>query len=70
MIAKSWWEQGVFDRYEMKPEVAGWTVYDITTGSPASLNGLVLGGLCLEEADDLVDLLNSLHLEQLEATLH
>jgi hypothetical protein len=57
-------------RYETKPEVSGWTVYDAATGLPAILNGLVLSALCFQEAHDLVGLLNVLHLEQITATLH
>jgi hypothetical protein len=60
----------MIDRYETKPEISGWTVYDAATGLPAILNGLVLSALCLEDANDLVGLLNWLHIEQLTATLH
>jgi hypothetical protein len=58
------------DRYEIKPEGSGWTLYDTTTGLPAAVNGTVLRGLCLEDADDLVDLLNRLHIQQLTSTSH
>jgi hypothetical protein len=60
----------MWGRYVTKPEIAGWTVYDASTGLPAILNGLVLSALCLQEAKDLVGLLNWLHIEQLGATLH
>jgi hypothetical protein len=54
------------DRYEIRPDTSGcWTLYDATTGLPATVNGTILHGLCLEDADDLVDLLNRLHVEQL-----
>jgi len=36
-----------------------WTVYDISTGLPAVVNGATLDALGMEEADDLVDLLNA-----------
>jgi hypothetical protein len=58
------------DRYDTRPEITGWTIYDAATGLPAILNGLVLSALCLQDANDLVGLLNILHLEQLTATLH
>ncbi|CDZ64267.1 hypothetical protein [Neorhizobium galegae] len=36
-----------------------WTVYDVSTGLPAVVNGTTLDALGMEEADDLVDLLNA-----------
>jgi hypothetical protein len=51
-------------RYDIKPEDDGWSVYDTTTGLPAEVNDVVQVGLSLEDADDLVDLLNRLHAEQ------
>ncbi|WP_105432435.1 MULTISPECIES: hypothetical protein [Neorhizobium] len=36
-----------------------WTVYDISTGLPAVVNGTTLDALGMEEADDLADLLNA-----------
>ncbi len=36
-----------------------WTVYDIMTGVPAVVNGTTLNTCEMEEADDLVDLLNA-----------
>jgi hypothetical protein len=60
--------RGMADRYEIKPKTSGcWTVYT-TTALPAAVNGTILRGLCLEDADDLVDLLNRLHVEQLTST--
>ena len=58
------------DRYETKPEVSGWTIYDAATGLPAILNGLVLSALCFQDAHDLVGLLNFLNFERVAATLH
>jgi hypothetical protein len=58
------------DRYATKPEIAGWVIYDAATGLPAILNGLVLSALCFQDANELVGLLNFLHLEPLTATLH
>ncbi|WP_037083935.1 hypothetical protein [Neorhizobium vignae] len=36
-----------------------WSVYDISTGLPAVVNGAILDALGMEEADDLADLLNA-----------
>ncbi|NTF54386.1 hypothetical protein G6L12_05690 [Agrobacterium rhizogenes] len=36
-----------------------WTVYDIFSGLPAEVNGTPLTHCEMEEADDLVDLLNA-----------
>lgn len=48
----------------------GWTVYDLTMGLPASVNSVSLTGLPLEDADDLADLLNHLHTQQLAVASH
>lgn len=46
-------------RYDMRDEPDGtWTVFDIFTGLPAVVDDVPLIGLEMEEADDLVDLLN------------
>lgn len=46
-------------RYDMRDEPDGtWTVFDIFTGLPAVVDDVPLTGLEMEEADDLVDLLN------------
>jgi hypothetical protein len=37
-----------------------WTIYDRTTGEPAVVDGFVSEGLPFDDADDLVDLLNTL----------
>ena len=42
----------------MRREGQGWTVFDIFTGLPAIVNDVSLTGLDVEQADDLVDLLN------------
>ena len=57
-------------RYDIKPEGSGWTVYDTATSQPAEVNGFVQIGLPVEDADDLADLLNRLHVEQLAAAAH
>ncbi|MDP2621459.1 MAG: hypothetical protein Q8P46_15030 [Hyphomicrobiales bacterium] len=48
------------DRYEMERERSrrGWRVVDRFTGWPAQVNGAPQIRLSLEDADDLVDLLN------------
>ena len=58
------------ERYDMRSDPNGWTVYDTTTGLPAEVNGTAQIGLFLEDADDLADLLNRLHAEQLTAAAH
>jgi hypothetical protein len=47
-------------RYEMQrdQDQRRWTVVDRFTGWPAEVNGVAQTGLPLENADDLVDLLN------------
>ena len=57
-------------RYEMN-KVAGadaWVVLDTTTGLPAVVKGVPQIGLCLDDADDLTDLLNRLDAEAQLAT--
>jgi hypothetical protein len=56
--------------YDIRHDPNGWTVYDLTTGLPAEINGMVQVGLSLEDADDLADLLNRLRAEQLAAPSH
>ena len=46
--------------YDMRPDDAGWTVFDAATGQVARVNGVAQTGLDLDNADDLVDLLNRL----------
>lgn len=51
-------------RYDMRQELDGtWTVFDIFTGMPAEVYGQFCCLLDIEEADDLVDLLNGLYLQ-------
>ena len=50
--------------YDMKPDRVGWTVFDVETGRPALLNGLILIEFEHEDADELVARLNrSLHVQ-------
>ncbi|MCK4205297.1 hypothetical protein J3U99_11015 [Brucella pituitosa] len=47
------------NRYDLRKEDDGsWTVFDIFTGMPAEVNGIPQDGLEMQQADDLVDLLN------------
>ncbi len=49
----------------MRPDDEGWTVYDIWTGWPAVVQGAEQIGLDLDDADDLVDLLNTMNNKRL-----
>ena len=57
-------------RYNIKPDGNGWTVYDTTTRLAAEVNGVLQSGLSVEDADDLADLLNRLHVEQSAVAAH
>lgn len=59
-------------RYDMRKNDHDdyWTVFDISTGLPAEVNGNLMDALEMEEADDLVDLLNGLDFEQQQGTTH
>jgi hypothetical protein len=48
-------------RYDMRRDEDGWTVFDIWTGWPALIKDTEQTGLDIEQADDLVDLLNTLN---------
>ena len=49
------------DRYTIRKEENGtWSVVDIFTGLPAVVRDVVLIRMEMEEADDMVDLLNTL----------
>lgn len=51
---------GNLARYDMRKNDDGlWTVYDVFTGSAAVVKGVTLDALDIEEADDMVDLLNA-----------
>ena len=47
-----------------------WTVYDIFTGEPALVQGVFLTRCEMEEADDLVDLLNLEYINRRKGTTH
>lgn len=45
-------------RSEIREEDTGWTVFDVFTGQPVVIDDIVQANLGIQEADDLVDLLN------------
>lgn len=47
-----------------------WTVFDIFIGGPAEANGSPLTHCLIEEAEDLVALLNAEHIASRKATVH
>jgi hypothetical protein len=47
-------------RYDLRADKAGWTVYDVVTDRPVILDDIPLTGISFEDADTLVNLLNSL----------
>jgi hypothetical protein len=47
-------------RYHMKPGREGYTVYDIWTGEAVCVALMPQTGLSLQDAEDLVELMNSL----------
>ncbi|NOV20936.1 hypothetical protein E5S70_33805 [Ensifer adhaerens] len=59
------------NRYDLRKEPDGtWTVFDIFTGMPALVNEVEQVGLELEQADDLVDLLNLLYIRRRSGSVH
>jgi len=52
------------ERYDMRPDDEGWTVYNVRTDEPARVKGVRQTGLDIADADDLVDLLNRLALQK------
>lgn len=47
-----------------------WTVYDIMSGMAVEMNGTILNRCEMEEADDLVDLLNAQYIARRSGTSH
>ena len=45
-------------RYDLRKDLAGWTVFDVWTGQPVVIGGRVQNCLEREDADELVSLLN------------
>ena len=50
-------------RHDRMPDRTGWTVYDSLESRPVRLGGVALVGLDLEDADELVLMLNRQDLE-------
>jgi hypothetical protein len=48
--------------FDLRADREGWTVFEIATDQAASLDGLPLTGLCLEDAEDAVNALNRLEI--------
>jgi hypothetical protein len=57
-------------RFDIRPDREGWTIYDRVTNEPAVVAGYVSVGLRFSDADELVDLLNTLELLKRKSTLH
>lgn len=58
-------------RYDVRADGTGmWAVYDIFTGLTAEVNGMPQDGLDIEEADDLVVLLNAEYIARRGGTTH
>ena len=57
-------------RFDLRPDPTGWTIYDRITNKPAVVEGFVSSGLSFEDADDLVDLFNTLHMLQPQPALY
>jgi hypothetical protein len=47
------------DRYGLRRDPAGWTVFEIWTSEPAVMGGVAQTGLSEDDARHTVDLLNS-----------
>lgn len=59
------------NRYAMREDGTGmWAVYDIFTGMTAEVNGVPQDGLDIEQADDLVDLLNAEYIARRKGKTH
>jgi len=56
-------------RYDLRPDPSGWTIDDRITNKPTVVEGLVSSGLSFEDADDLVNLFNTLHMLKRAPTL-
>jgi hypothetical protein len=57
-------------RFDIREDQHGWTIYDRLTNEPAVVDGYVSVGLPLYDADEIVDLLNTLDLLKRQAPAH
>jgi hypothetical protein len=48
------------NRFDLREDVDGWTVYDRFTGWPAVVAGVAQTGLEIQDADELAELLDRL----------
>ena len=56
------WSLPMLLPFDLRADREGWTVFEIATDEAASLDGLPLTGLCLEDAEDAVNALNRLEI--------
>jgi hypothetical protein len=56
------WSLRMLLPFDLRADREGWTVFEIATDHAASLDGLPLTGLCLEDAEDAVNALNRLEI--------
>ena len=56
--------------YDIREDAEGWSIVDHATGAVALVNGVTQTSLGLEDADDLLDLLNRLEEERRAAGSH
>jgi hypothetical protein len=47
----------VLARYDIRSETEGWTVFDIWTGRPVVIDGVLMAGLEVDYAEDMAELL-------------
>jgi hypothetical protein len=57
-------------RYDIRPDSHGWTIYDRGTDLPVEVEGYVPRGLDHEDAEEIVDLLNTLDLLKRGTSVH
>ena len=57
-------------RFDIREDQHGWTIYDRLTNEPAVIEGYVSVGLPLNDADEIVDLLNTLDLLKRQKSVH
>jgi hypothetical protein len=48
------------DPFDVRRDETGWTVFDLSTGAPALVNGKLQQGLPFKFADEMADALNEL----------
>lgn len=67
-LSRFFWQiEAMSARYDITDKISttGWSVYDTWTNMPAEVDGYAQIGLPFEDADDLADLLNRLHVENI-----